>query len=38
MLQFLFFGTRICLLNFHTMWVLPVLALAALRQLSDHGG
>ena len=23
MLQFLFFGTRICLLNFHTMWVLP---------------
>ena len=30
MLQFLFFGTRICLLNFHTMWVLPVLALAAL--------
>ena len=30
MLQFLFFGTRICLLNFHTMWALPVLALAAL--------
>ena len=30
MLQFLFFGTRICLLNFHTMWGLPVLALAAL--------
>ena len=30
MLQFLFFCTRICLLNFHTMWVLPVLALAAL--------
>lgn len=30
MLQFLFFGTRICRLNFHTMWVLPVLALAAL--------
>ena len=39
MLQFLFFGTRICLLNFHTMWVLPVLALAALlvfRLLSDQ--